>query len=489
MLPFSYPDRVSPDDDVAQMPQRKNIGGIARRATLVKQIKAREKNVFLFDGGDCMDGTPFSTEFFGKADYDAMNGVGYDFAVPGNHDFNMTAQQFRELADLVKFPYLLANLYDKNGTDEQRPLAPYKIANWDGLRVAVLGLTTYSTRTYKAAAEAYRLRDPLDVAREMVPLLRKQADLVVIVAHVGHEIEWQIAREVPGVDVIVGAHSHKRFSHGVYVAANAPGPADPPGTVYVQAHQWGGELGRLDLTVAEQPGGRWRVTRYGAQLLPITDRYAPDPLVARTVARYWDRIKNKYGVVVGRATGEFTEARGQDYTNYYLVADAVQQMTGAQFDLENRSGVRGPLLAGPVTTGDIIGVDPFDNTLITYKIKGADLKRILARSRPSTSASLRYEVRYDAGARSGNGTDAAGSVWRLAAATIDGKPIEDAAVYSGATNSYFFERNVKPVAIEFQDTKRLRRDALTEYVRKNSPISPRPDGRNKFVGADPFARE
>src|SRR3712207_4123143 len=77
LLPFSYPDRVSAIDDVAQMPVRKNIGGIARRATLVKQIRAREKNVFLFDAGDCMDGTPFSTEFKGVADYDAMNGTGY----------------------------------------------------------------------------------------------------------------------------------------------------------------------------------------------------------------------------------------------------------------------------------------------------------------------------------------------------------------------------------------------------------------------------
>jgi hypothetical protein len=110
LLPFSYPDRVSPGDDVAQMPVRKDIGGIARRATLVKQIRAREKNVLLFDGGDCMDGTPFSTEFLGKADYDAMNGVGYDFAVPGNHDFNMTARQFQDLIGLVKFPYLVANL-------------------------------------------------------------------------------------------------------------------------------------------------------------------------------------------------------------------------------------------------------------------------------------------------------------------------------------------------------------------------------------------
>jgi 2',3'-cyclic-nucleotide 2'-phosphodiesterase (5'-nucleotidase family) len=252
------------------------------------------------------------------------------------------------------------------------------------------------------------MRDPIEVAREMVPELRKQADLVAIVSHCGHEVEWQIAREVPGVDLIVGAHSHKRFPHAVYVAADRPGPTDPPGTVYVQAHQWGGELGRLDLTLREQTDGRWRVSRYAPALVPVTKQYAEDPQVARTVARYWDQIKARYGAVVGQATGEFTEAIGQDYTNYYLVADAVQQALGTQFDLENRSGVRAPILAGPITMGDIIGVDPFDNTLVTYKIKGSDLKRVLARWRPSTSASLRYEVRYEATAAGmgSGGTDA-----------------------------------------------------------------------------------
>ena len=162
LLPFSYPDRVSPSEDIARMPFTKDIGGIARRATLVKKLKASTKNCYLLDAGDCMDGTAFSAEFFGRADYDAMNLVGYDYGVFGNHDFNMTPAQFTSLLQTVKFPLLLANATNK--TDGKNPLPPYKIVVWDGLRVALFGLVTKSTESYTAAKALYRIDDPIKSA-------------------------------------------------------------------------------------------------------------------------------------------------------------------------------------------------------------------------------------------------------------------------------------------------------------------------------------
>ena len=76
LLPFSFQDRTAPGDYLAYMPARKSIGGIARRAALIKDIKKREKNVYAFDAGDSMDGSPFSLEFLGKADYDARHVFG-----------------------------------------------------------------------------------------------------------------------------------------------------------------------------------------------------------------------------------------------------------------------------------------------------------------------------------------------------------------------------------------------------------------------------
>ena len=486
LLPFSYPDRVSAIDDVAQMPVRKNIGGIARRATLVKQIRAREKNVYMFDAGDCMDGTPFSTEFKGVADYDAMNGTGYDYAVPGNHDFNMTADEFRQIAKLVKFPYLAANLYEKQGT--ANPLPPYRIADWNGLKVAVLGLVTYDARTYKAAAEAYRMRDPVVVARALVPELRKQADLVVIVGHLGLNVDRRIAREVPGVDIIVGGHSHTRVPRGVYVLADNPGPNDPKGTVIVQAHQWVGELGRLDVAVTEGTDNRWKVSSYGAALLPVTDQYTEDAAVAKTVAGYWDRIKSKYAPVVGQATDDFSEVDGLDPTNYYLVSDAIRETLGTEIELENFGGVRAPLAKGPITVGDLVTMLPFGNTVVTFKIKGSDLKRVLAFARPAPSSTLRYVLRREEQdtAEATGGAASRRARWRLESATVAGKPIEDDRLYTAATNSYLFDRSLKTYAVDAVDTKRTSLDILTDYVRKNTPISPKNDGRVKLLGGDVY---
>ncbi len=479
LLPFSYPDRVSPTDAVAQMPVKKNIGGIARRASLIKDIRKREKNVFVFDAGDCMDGTPFSTEFLARADYDALSASGYDFGVFGNHDFNMTAAQFDELRQTARFPLVLANCVRK--TDGSRPLPPYVIKNWNGLRVAVFGLVTSSTQTYKAAQEAYTIQPPIDVARRLVPELRKQADLVIAVTHIGVEEDERLARTVPGIDVIVGAHSHTRLPVGTYVRADNPGAGDAPGTVIVQAHQWVGELGRLDVTVTEGTDGRWRVSRYSEQLLPVTDKLPEDKGVARVVSGYWNRIKDKYATVIGQATDEFTEADGLDYTNYYLVADAVADAVkarGAQFDLENRAGVRAPILKGPITTGDVIAVDPFDNRVVVFTIAGRDLKTLLASRRPSTSSALRYEATPDAGN--------ARSPWTLTNVTLDGKPIEDDTLYTGATTNYFYNASVKPYAKTMTETGLLRRELVQEYIKKRGTISPQADGRNKFGTANPF---
>ncbi len=480
LLPFSYPDRVSPQDDVAQMPVRKNIGGIARRATLIKQIRAREKNVYLFDAGDCMDGTPFSTEFLGKADYDAMNGAGYDYAVPGNHDFNMTAKQFQELTQLVKFPYLLANVYEKNS--DRTPLPPYTIANWDGLKVAVFGLTTYSSRTYKAVEEAFRMRDPIEVARELVPKLRREADLVVMVAHNGLDVDRQIARTVPGIDIMVGGHSHTRLPRGVYVLADNPGPNDPKGTIIVQAHQWVGELGRLDVTVTEGQNQDWRVTGYAAGLVPVTGQYAEDTRVARTVASYWDRIKDKYTPVIGQAAADFSEVDGLDPTNYYLVTDAVREAFGTEIELENFGGVRAPIARGPITMADVVTMLPFGNTIYTFKIKGSELKRALIETRPATSATLRYELRRQPQTTPGQQR----SAWNLVSATVNGQPVEDDRVYTGAASSYYFTRVLKPYALDGVDTGRKRLDIVVDYIRRNGVISPKEDGRVKLIGGGAY---
>lgn len=467
LLPFSYPSRISPKDAVGKMPHTQNIGGIARRATLVKKIKSEVKNCWLLDAGDCMDGSPFSVEFFAQADYAGMNAVGYDLAVFGNHDFNMTVPQFETLMKTPTFPLVLANVSDKKTSKPILP--PYVIREWGGLKVAVFGLVTSATKTYTAAKAAYKVDDPIPVAATLVPELRKQADLVIALTHIGLDEDRQLARTVPGIDVIVGAHSHTRLPVGVI----------ENGTIILQDHQWVGELGRLDFTVKRDATGRWKIDRFTEALIPITQDIPEDPATARVIAGYWDKIKVKYDTVVGETTAELTDTPDQDLqpTNYYLVCDAMAEATGADFYIENQAGVRAPLLKGKITYGDIVSLDPFDNALYTFKIQGRDLKKLLGSLRPIPSANLRYSVKQRGTSRFG---------WTLIGASLKGKEIENDTYYSGAASSYLFSSAIRRVALDGRETGKTRRAALVEYLKKHSPISPKEDGRVRFDGSNPF---
>jgi 5'-nucleotidase len=412
--------------------------------------------VWLVDAGDFSDGTPFSTEYRGEADIAAMNAAGYDFATLGNHDFNHPLAQTRKLIGLAKYPILCANAVE---TSTGRPLAEAsRVETVEGVRIGLFGLITRETATYPAAKEGVAILDEVETARKMVAQLRQKSDITVLISHCGEQMDNQLAAVVPGIDVIVGGHSHSRLPSGEFVWRTGDlRPDDVNGTIIVQAHQWGGELGRLDLLLKKDSAGAWHVDRYRARLVPITSDMPADPAVAEIVDRYWRPLIPKYGEVVGTAAADFA-TRGDDMAEYNLVADAVRETFGAQIELENTGGVRAPLVKGPITRTDLITLDPFDNTVVTFRISGRDLKAVLRRYRPAVSG-MRYHL--EAG--------------QLTEATIGGQPIDDNRVYTGATNSYF--AGFALTGVEIQKTGRLRVDVVTDYVRKKGTVTPAYDGR------------
>ena len=458
LLPFSYPDIVSADSMVSLVKVRRNIGGAARRATLVKRLKAETKHTTLtIDSGDICDGTPFSTEYHGDADIAAMNAIGYDFACPGNHEYNNTPAQVRKMVAEAKFPLLSANSTVK-GTKET-VYTPYVIKEIDGVKIAFFGLMTYDARTYPAAKEAFEMEKPIETARKLVPELKKQADLVIAVTHIGVEEDIELAAAVPEIDVIVGGHSHTLVPKPLLI----PHPTDlnpnsVHGTIVVQAHQWGGVLGKLNLTFHKEPNESWTVSKYDGELMPILPSLAEDEHTAAVVAKYWEPIRAKYGEVIGKADADFTEI-GDNQAEYNLVADAVREQTGADFDMENQGGVRAPIVRGVITYGDMVNVDPFGNTIVLFKATGRQIKAILAKDRPAVSG-IRYV--YERGA--------------LKEATIGGKPIEDDKIYSGVTNNYI-ARFILADITDKTDTKKPRLDAVIAYIKAKGTIKPSYDGR------------
>ncbi len=459
LFPFNYPDPPDPNTQEAQLALRRNIGGIARRATLVRQLQGGFGTTWVVDVGDFMDGTAFSVEYRGEADVAAMNALGYTIGTHGNHEFNNPRAQWQKLVQMARYRLVCANVVDAN--TNQPLLKPYEILEVEGARIAVFGLVTESTRGYPATREGIEILDAFAVARDLVPRLRQQADVVVLLSHLGVEVDERLAREVPGIDVIVGGHSHTRLAKPLFVPRGDLFSAfERNGTVIVQAFQWGGELGKLELILRRDPrSGRWTLMSHRGELVLVTPNIPEDRAVKAVVNRYWRSIKGYYGVVVGEAEDDFTH-RGDDDAEYNLVADALREMLGTEADLENMGGVRAPILRGPITRYDLAKALPFGNTMVKFRASGAQLRELLQRTRPTVSGIC---YRYQQG--------------RLVEVTVNGQPLQDDRQYLLSTNSYFAQRYLQPMGIAYEDTGRKRLDIVSDYILKHKRIRPAYDGR------------
>jgi len=464
LLPFSYPSVVPPGSELAGLKTRADIGGIARRATLVKRLREelgkQGVTVWLMDAGDFSDGTSFSTEYHGEADAAAMNAVGYDVATIGNHELNNPLARLKSLLALFHYSILCANV-TVNSTGETL-LPASQIREAGPVKIGIFGLTTISARRYPASRDALTIAGEVETSQRMAKALRTKADLVIALSHSGENVDQQIAAAVPGVDIIVGGHSHSRLPVGEFVWRSNELKADNVnGTVIVQAHQWGGELGRLDLLLGKSSSGVWRVERYRASLIPITPDVPEDKTVAAVVDRFWKPISARFGELIGQAAADFIE-RGDDLAPYNLMADSIRESFGTDIELENMGGVRSPLVKGKITREDLVDMDPFENNIVTFKITGRQLLDVLKSQLPAVSG-LRYRV------ESGS----------IVEATIAGQPVKNDRIYTGATNSYF--AGVALHGMETKDTGKKPVEVLADYIRKKGTVRPVFDGRRVIL--------
>lgn len=466
LRPFSVPVPVDETGPFGRLRYFKDIGGFARLVGLAKQIIAQNsKSTILVDAGDRNDGSAFSFEFKGEAVVEAMSKAPYFVGCPGNHEYNTSLQQVKKMRDHTGWPLVCANS-DITATHESL-YKKFIIRNVNGIRVAFFGLMTEDVKhgTYPASHEL-TINAPIEVARKLVPQLRKKADIVVAITHIGVDEDRKLAAQVPGIDVIVGGHSHTYLFPPLLIQhPNDIRPNSVHGTVIVQDFCFGATLGKLDLTLHQQPNGIWTVSKYNDQLLPVTKSAPEDPTVAEVVQRYWSQIKSRYAKELGTATDDFDE-RGEDNASYNLVADAVRNNLGVVFDLEQRGGVRAPLNKGPITDEDLVTIDPFLNTIVTFNITGAKLREILKRDKPYVSG-IQYRL-----VNSNFGTD-------LVEANIGRQPIKADTIYSGATNSYFADI-INDSITNINDTGTLRRQNTIDYLNTRKSVSPLYDGRRKI---------
>ncbi|OKL39245.1 bifunctional metallophosphatase/5'-nucleotidase [Pontibacter flavimaris] len=231
------------------------MGGMARRATLIEQIRKEEPNVLLFDSGDIWQGTPYFNFFGGELEYKLMSQMKYDAATLGNHDFDNGLEGLEKMLPHARFPFLSAN-YDFSNTILQNRFAPYKVFEKQSIKIGVfgLGIELAGLVSQNNYGETLYL-DPLDTAREMVQELRQnqQCNLVVCLSHLGYKYDdgkiddVTLARQVEGIDLILGGHTHT-FLDQPEVVRHASGHE----TLVNQVGWSGIFLGRLDFSFSKK---------------------------------------------------------------------------------------------------------------------------------------------------------------------------------------------------------------------------------------------
>jgi len=207
----SHIEAFGPND-----PKNANMGGVARRATLIGQIRNENPNTLLLDAGDIFQGTPFFNFYGGELEFKLMSMLKYDAATIGNHDFDNGIDGLFSQLPHADFDFISSN-YDFRNTIMDGYVLPHQIFTKDGVKIGVFGLGIelqglVNPNLYKET----KFLDPVEIATDMVRILKeeKKCDLVICLSHLGYEYksdkisDIKLAKATKDIDLIIGGHTH-----------------------------------------------------------------------------------------------------------------------------------------------------------------------------------------------------------------------------------------------------------------------------------------
>ncbi len=367
----------------------RSIGGFAALSALLKK---ETTPYVLLDSGDMSQGTPEGILTKGMASIALMNQLGYSAAVPGNHDFDYGEANLKVLVSSAAFPFLGANVYSKAAGGRVAYLKPYAILEKGGRKIAVLGLLGRHTATSTLPSNVKHLdfrEEAAETAKWLPEIKRQNPDAVIVLTHLGLSEDlslkrvdistWtfdpppfgtlMIARAAPGVDLVLGGHNHAALLRGYH---------DPVSGAWLGESGYGlSYVTRAELNFNDATG---KLEDIKVNVLPLwTDQTGQDPLVLKTIAGFNAQVDREMGRVIGRAASGLGAAPdGLDSPIGGWLCDISRKATGADMAFHNTKALRAEIKKGPVRLRDIFQAMPFDNTLITMRLNGAQLKRLMA---------------------------------------------------------------------------------------------------------------
>ncbi len=350
--------------------------GLLKCATLIQQVRDRERNVLLFDCGDLIQGSAESWLTQGGIMLRAVEWLGYDGWVFGNHDFDWGIKPLAALQDKARIPMLAANLDIKPGADNPLyKVKPFVFKDVDGVRVAVVGLTTPAISTWLRPEMLgdVRFRRSVDALSRIMPAVRAvRPDVLILLVHQGYqepgddaanEVQ-RIARSFPEFDLMLGGHLHRPQSQ---VLLN--------GVLFSQAGYHGNWLGRADLVYDTV---KKRVVTKNADVLPVDPTTKELEPLRALLKDDLDKTRLWLDEVIGSTELDLTASEKLPAQSpvQQLICAAMARAVNADIVLHGLL-TDATISAGPIKRGDVWRIVPYENKIGIVELTLPELREIL----------------------------------------------------------------------------------------------------------------
>lgn len=365
--------------------ENKCFGGIARLSAKVTELrdslKAAGENVIFLDAGDQFQGSLMFTTYKGAVEAEFMEALRPDAMALGNHEFDDGPQGLAEFLDKVSFPVISGNLDVSRSNVLAGRVQNHAVLDVGGEKIGIISALAVDTPETSSPGNTVIFQNDIDSLKADVATLEAEGvTKIIALNHVGLPRDLSIAAAVPGIDAVVGGHSHSHLSAsdpnraGAYPTwvSQESGAMVP----VVQAYAYSKYLGHLELTFADDG----TLLHAGGNTILLDASVIPDPAIEARVAELAGPIEELKAKVIGQTTeavdGSRETCRQMECTMGNLVTDAMLDRVKAQgvtIAITNGGGLRASIDAGPVTMGEVLGVLPFQNTLSTFTVSGADV--------------------------------------------------------------------------------------------------------------------
>lgn len=374
--------------------------GLGKISTLVQAERKKNNHTLLIDNGDLIQGTPLTYQYVRSDSKNnlpnpmvvVLNELQYDAGVLGNHEFNYGMEVLEAAISQARYPWLSANIVSSaDGTPYfGKPYMVKRYAN--GLKVAVLGLTTPYIPYWEKPEHIQGLAfdDPVETAKKWVPFLKekKQADVIIISYHGGFERDldtgepiekitrenqgYRLCHEVEGIDVLLTGHQHRQIA-GKKVN----------GVIVLQPGSSGSFLGKAEMEL-EKRDGKWTVIHKDSELLPVVG--VPEDEAVLEKVKIYEEITQQWldqpiGIIEGdMRVNDALEIRLGDHPLIEFINKVQMDAAGVDISATALFDNESPGFPENVTMRDVVSNYIYPNTLKVVRITGKDMKDALERS-------------------------------------------------------------------------------------------------------------